>query len=170
MRSQMSSEVKWKNHEENINIIKEQYKQVQKVYTTRMEDYEQKLKNLEAKYKQLDFKRNSEIEGFINENNLIRKRMKSYEEYVHKLKQMTIGGLDQKRMTEIQQEIGNTEGKFGNGSRHFKKSLDDFKNKLVSTYKNRDIPEHDEGFNDGRSINEEINEHSYNDGPEMEMI
>jgi len=33
-----------KNHEENINIIKEQYKQVQKIYAQRIEDYEQKIK------------------------------------------------------------------------------------------------------------------------------
>jgi hypothetical protein len=80
-----------KNHEENINIIKEQYKQIQKIYTSRVKELENKLKNLTDKHKNLENKRNYEIEGFINEANLMRKRLKSYEEYVVKLRKATTG-------------------------------------------------------------------------------
>jgi hypothetical protein len=83
MRSQV------KTHEENINIIKEQYKQIQKIYTTRVKELENKLKQLTDKYKNLENRRSNEIEGYINEINLMRKRMKSYEDYVMKLKRFS---------------------------------------------------------------------------------
>jgi len=92
--------------------------------------------------------------------------MKSYEHYVYKLKQMTIGGLDNKRMTDINQELENTQGKFNDGSQHFKKSLNSFQNKLVSAYRGKDVPEHDEEINQ-RSMNDENYD---NDDPQMEMI
>jgi len=162
-----------KNHEENINIIKEQYKQIQKIYNSRIEDYEVKVKKLTEKYKSLDFKRNNEIEGFINENNLIRKRMKSYEDYVHRLKQITNGGLDIKKLNDINREIEGSQEKFFTGTKHFKKSLDSFKNKLVRSNKGNNDDEEEYEANDQRSMNEEINNHSYNrdfEGAEMEMI
>jgi len=99
MRSQV------KTHEENINIIKEQYKQIQKIYTTRVKELENKLKQLTDKYKGLEFRRNNEIEGYINEINLMRKRMKSYEDYALKLKKISQGD-------EEGNEMGNTTEKF----------------------------------------------------------
>jgi len=92
--------------------------------------------------------------------------MKSYEHYVYKLKQMTIGGLDNKRMTDLTNEIDNTQGKFNEGSKHFKQSVDTFQDKLVHAYKNKDFPEHDEEYVQ-RSMNDEIN---YNEDAQMEMI
>jgi hypothetical protein len=81
-----------KTQEENNNIIKEQYKQIQKIYTTRVKELEDKLKYLTDKYKNLETKRSNEIEGYINEINLMRKRLKSYEEYVGKVRRYLAGG------------------------------------------------------------------------------
>ncbi len=77
-----------KSHEENINIIKEQYKQIQKIYTNRVKELEDKVKSLTDKYNTLDNKRNYELEGYLNEINMIRRRVKSYEEYIYKLRRM----------------------------------------------------------------------------------
>jgi coiled-coil domain-containing protein 77 len=77
-----------KANEENINIIKEQYKQIQKIYTNRVKELEDKVKALTDKYNALDNKRNYELEGYLNEINMIRRRVKSYEEYVYKLRRM----------------------------------------------------------------------------------
>ncbi len=94
MRSQV------KTHEENINIIKEQYKQIQKIYTSKVKELESKLKQLTDKYKILENRRNNEIEGYINEINLMRKRMKSYEDYALKVKRMT-NNMDEREGYEI---------------------------------------------------------------------
>lgn len=93
MRSQVKSQ------EENLNIMKEQYKQIQKVYNDKVKDLESKLKNLTEKCKNMENKRNYEIEGYINEIKLMRQRLKSYEDYVSKLRRMTEGGVD--RYTQI---------------------------------------------------------------------
>lgn len=89
MRSQV------KNHEENINIIKEQYKQIQKIYTSRVKELESKLKSLNDKYKTLETRRANEIEGYINEINMMRKRLKSYEDYVGKLRRVNFEGVNE---------------------------------------------------------------------------
>jgi hypothetical protein len=69
-------------------------------------DLEKKLKNISEKYKILETRRNNEIEGFLNEIKLIRKRMKTYENYVYKLKQMTSGGaIDVKKLNDINRGI-----------------------------------------------------------------
>ncbi len=71
-----------------------------------MSDLEKKLKNISEKYKILETRRNNEIEGFLNEIKLIRKRMKTYENYVYKLKQMTSGGaIDIKKLNDINRGI-----------------------------------------------------------------
>jgi len=92
-----------KNYEENINIIKEQYKQIQKIYTNKVNELQEKLKKLTNKYNLIEGRRNNEIVGYINEINLIRRRMKSYEEYIHKLKILTHGMTDNTK--EIINEI-----------------------------------------------------------------
>jgi hypothetical protein len=75
-----------KTQEENNNIIKEQYKQIQKIYTSRVKELEDKLKALTDKHKTSENRRGNETQGYINEINLMRKRLKSYEEYVAKIR------------------------------------------------------------------------------------
>lgn len=92
-----------KGHEENINIIKEQYKQIQKIYTNRVKELEDKVKQLTDKYNVLDNKRNYEIEGYLNEINMIRKRVKSYEEYIYKLRRMA--QANQNNLQDLNSEL-----------------------------------------------------------------
>lgn len=128
-----------KNHEENITIIKEQYKQIQKIYSTRVSELEAKLKTLTDKYKNLEAKRNGEIQGYINEINLIRKRMRSYEEWIYKLKKLTQGGSD-KDYEEINNgiyksyfrfiELNYNHPNFASGTQNFKSDMDQLEKKL----------------------------------------
>jgi len=145
--------IKQKNQDEHINIIKEQYKQVQKIHNSRTDDLNSKLKILDKKYTLLEAKRNNEIEGFVNEINLIRKRMKSYENYVHNLKQMTIKGKDSIKLTEINNKLAETEEKYFNGTRTFKNDLDNFEQRLIEN-KNYTEPK-DEEAEDENCIKEE---------------
>jgi len=101
----------------------------------------------------LEAKRNNEIEGFVNEINLIRKRMKSYENYVHNLKQMTIKGKDSIKLTEINNKLAETEEKYFNGTRTFKNDLDNFEQRLIEN-KNYTEPK-DEEAEDENCIKEE---------------
>ena len=48
----------------------------------------------------MENRRNNEIEGYINEINLMRKRMKSYEDYALKVKRMT-NNMDEREGYEI---------------------------------------------------------------------
>jgi type I site-specific restriction endonuclease len=102
-----------KTQEENNNIIKEQYKQIQKIYTNRVKELEEKLKNLTDKYKNMENKRNFEFEGYINEINLMRKRMKSYEDYVAKIREAVslkggVENVDDDQADGILQEMERT--------------------------------------------------------------
>jgi hypothetical protein len=107
-----------KSHEENNNIIKEQYKQIQKIYTTRVKELEDKIKALQDKYKNLEQKRNYEIEGYINEIALMRKRVRSYEEYLYKLRRMAQGSED--RLSEIDSNLKSNSEKFFEETNQFK--------------------------------------------------
>jgi hypothetical protein len=109
-----------KAHEENINIIKEQYKQIQKIYTGRVKELEDKVRMLQDKYKNLEQKRNYDIEGYINEINLIRKRVRSYEEYLYKLRRMAQGSED--RLSEIDTDLRANSDKFFEETNKFKVS------------------------------------------------
>lgn len=108
--------IKVKTHEENGNIIKEQYKQIQKIYTVRVKELEMKLKTLTDKQKNMENKRNYDLEGYINEMNLMRKRIKSFEEYIHKLRKMTYGNNDRSGEigTNLQANHDNFSGELGN--------------------------------------------------------
>jgi hypothetical protein len=116
-----------KAHEENINIIKEQYKQIQKIYTSRVKELEDKVKALQDKYKTLEQKRNYEIEGYINEIHLIRRRIRSYEEYLYKLRRMAQGSED--RLSEIDSDLKANSQQFFEETNKFK--VTSFNNSLI---------------------------------------
>jgi hypothetical protein len=103
-----------KTQEENNNIIKEQYKQIQKIYSTRVKELEEKLKYLTDKYKNLENKRNNEIEGYINEINMMRKRLKSYEEYIGKVRRYLANGdeVDSEEAKRVINDMENTKVNF----------------------------------------------------------
>lgn len=74
-----------RTQEENANIIKEQYKQIQKIYTSKVKSLTEQLKTLGDKCKLLESRKNLDIEGYINEIGLMKKRLKSYQDYAKKI-------------------------------------------------------------------------------------
>lgn len=107
-----------RTHEENSNIIKEQYKQIQKIYNSRVKELEMKLKNLTERQKNMENKRNYDLEGYINEIALMRKRMRSFENYIHKVRKMTYGTTD--RTGEICNNLDENQDNFSGELRNFK--------------------------------------------------
>ena len=71
--------------EEAANLIKEQYKQIQKIYGDRVNDLNQKTNNLIEKINFLQNNKNFLIEGYINEIELMRKRLIGYRNFAVKL-------------------------------------------------------------------------------------
>ena len=71
--------------EEAANLIKEQYKQIQKIYGDRVNDLNQKTNNLIEKINFLQNNKNFLIEGYINEIELMRKRLIGYRNFSVKL-------------------------------------------------------------------------------------
>lgn len=107
-----------RTHEENSNIIKEQYKQIQKIYNSRVKELEMKLKNLTERQKNMENKRNYDLEGYINEIALMRKRMRSFENYINKVRKMTYGTTD--RIGEIGNNLDENQDNFSGELRSFK--------------------------------------------------
>ena len=71
--------------EEAANLIKEQYKQIQKIYFDRTNDLNQKTNNLIEKINFLQNNKNFLIEGYLNEIELMRKRLIGYRNFAVKL-------------------------------------------------------------------------------------
>ena len=71
--------------EEAANLIKEQYKQIQKIYSDRVNDLNEKTKNLIEKIYFLENKKSFLIEGYINEINLMRKRLIEFRNFAVKI-------------------------------------------------------------------------------------
>ena len=71
--------------EEAANLIKEQYKQIQKIYGDRVNDLNQKTNNLIEKINFLQNNKNFLIEGYINEIELMRKRLIGFRNFAVKL-------------------------------------------------------------------------------------
>jgi hypothetical protein len=125
-----------RNYEEQNNLIKEQYKQVQKVFTNKLKDMEDKLTTMTSKYKLLESRRNNEHEGYLNEICLIRQRVKSYEDYIYKLKMYTHGKID--RTNLINNDLNHNEKDFVQGSNNLKKQLNSFEKMLLNNQNNVD--------------------------------
>lgn len=118
-----------KVYEEQNALIKEQYAQVQKIYTQKLGDLEGKLKVKTQKYKLLENKRNNELEGFLNEMASIRKRMKSYEDYIYKLKLYTNGDIDKSGL--IQSDLRQNEADFRRGADKLKNQMNNLSKRIV---------------------------------------
>lgn len=74
-----------RSQEENANIIKEQYEQIQKIYTSKVKNLTQQLKDIAERCKLIEERKNFSVEGYINEIKLMRKRLKTYQDYVRKV-------------------------------------------------------------------------------------
>ena len=83
-----------KSKEENANLVKEQYKQIQKIYADKVGDLENKLKIITTKCRELESMEGIQVEGYITEMKRLRKELKDYENYVNQLKKMAMGNVD----------------------------------------------------------------------------
>lgn len=121
-----------KNYEDQNNLIKEQYKQVQKVYNNKLADLEDRLSKMTNKYKILETKRNNELEGYLTELNMIRKRIKSYEDYVYKLKLYTHGPYD--KSDYIKEEMMKNNDEFMKGIDKLNKNVNNFERDIINNH------------------------------------
>jgi hypothetical protein len=77
-----------------------------------------KLKLLSDKQMNMERKRNFDLEGYKNEMKLIRQRVKSFEDYVNKLRKMTYGNTD--RRSEINSLMDDNNRNFTEDINNFK--------------------------------------------------
>lgn len=90
--SSLRNQVKAK--EENANLVKEQYKQIQKIYADKVSDLESKLRQISTKCRDLESMEGIQVENYAEEMKRLRKQIKDYENYVNQLKNMTKGNVD----------------------------------------------------------------------------
>ena len=77
-----------------------------------------KLKNLSDKQINIERRRNFDLEGYKNEMKLIRQRVKSFEDYVNKLRKMTYGNTD--RRSDINSLMNEKDREFSDNINNFK--------------------------------------------------
>lgn len=118
-----------RTQEENGNLIKEQYKQIQKIYNSKVKDIGEKVTMITAKCKRLESLKNLQVEGYINEISLMRKRLKSYEDYVTKLRKKTeVMGIGDQKINKDQMRNNKEErqNNMMNNSNNLRESNDDY--------------------------------------------
>ena len=79
--------------DQKTKIIRAQYEQLQKKFEPSIKKLENKSKTLINKCKYLEGKKLNEYIGYINEIELMRKRIKSFREYAEKINKKTGGDL-----------------------------------------------------------------------------
>ena len=102
-----------KKKEENANLVKEQYKEIEKIYADKLNELENKYNATLDKYNDLIGleKENSQIENdYIQNIQNLRNSMKKYEMYIKKLKKLTQGEESNSKVIEHITEANN--GKF----------------------------------------------------------
>lgn len=153
-----------KQKEDHNALIKEQYSQIQKLYSDKLIDLEEKLKNKTQKLKIIEFKRNNDLEGFLNEMSQIRKRMKSYENYVYKLKQY----LNQDTITnkQLKEDLEYNESDFNSGLNKLKADMSKFEKRIISGDKSHDQTQ--DQMNNQRESNDYNNNFNFDDNNENE--
>lgn len=152
--SALSKQIKIK--EDQNQLIKDQYQQFQSLYKSKVSELEKKLKEKSTKLKIIEGKRRNELEGVLNELALIRKRVKSYEDYVYKLKQFTDGEKDLTQQIKEDLKINNS---------NFLKGLDGL-NRKINDFEKRIINQEENFQNDDLENRNSVN--NYNRGDDKE--
>ncbi|MCQ2821544.1 MAG: hypothetical protein MJ252_30165, partial [archaeon] len=96
---------------ESANIIKEQYNQIQKIYTSKVKNLKNQLTGITEKCKLMEERKNFNIEGYINEIKLMRKRLQTYQDYVRKI-MLQVEKMAAKSIEENKGEEPNNELKY----------------------------------------------------------
>ncbi|MCQ2816005.1 MAG: hypothetical protein MJ252_01955, partial [archaeon] len=80
--------------EDAANLVKEQYKQIQKIYADKVNELETQLSNLMNKYRVLEAQQGIKVEDYMDEIVRLRKALKGQEKYINDLRKMTHGFED----------------------------------------------------------------------------
>ena len=124
--SSLRNQVKAK--EENANLVKEQYKQIQKIYADKVCDLETKLRQISTKCRDLESMEGIQVENYVEEMKRLRKQIKDYENYVNQLKSMTKGNVD--NYEEIKNKTMESNGLFFQQTRKTEEELNVLRKKL----------------------------------------
>ena len=159
-----------KKKEENANLVKEQYKEIEKIYADKLNELENKYNATLDKYNDLIGleKENSQIENdYIQNIQNLRNSMKKYEMYIKKLKKLTQGEESNSKVIEHITEANN--GKFISDSDNTLNEIAAVREQLIADlkeYKKRKLnnenymnPQFTQNENDDNS--EEQNDNNY---------
>lgn len=124
-----------KSHQEQNNLIKEQYKQIQNMYNENTANLSIKLKEKIKKFNILENKRKNDLKGFLAEINLIRQKIFSYENYIFKLKQYSNVASNIDNTKQIKADIDLNEKDFLKGTNDLKIKLDSMNDRLQASQK-----------------------------------
>lgn len=176
-----------RSKEDHANLVKEQYKQVQKIYADKVNELETKLSNLTDKHRMLESQQDIKVDNYLNEIIKLRKHMKLKEKYVSELKKMGYDFVD--NYDNINNFLNDTSQQFFNESNSIDNSLAQLSLKLENELRNfnkltknggikpNDEEEYDfnnnneDGFNQNNNIeNEQFNNNinnnnNFNDEP-----
>ena len=95
-----------RNEDQKANIIRSQYNELQKQYDPLIKDLIAKSKALINKCKFLENRKLTEYYGYINEIELMKKRIKSFQNYAFKLNKITTAQEDMNNQKEGENENG----------------------------------------------------------------
>ena len=125
-----------KKKEENANLVKEQYKEIEKIYADKLNELENKYNATLDKYNDLIGleKENSQIEkDYIENIQNLRNSMKKYEMYIKKLKKLTQGEESNSKVIEHITEANN--GKFISDSDNTLNEIASVREQLIADLK-----------------------------------
>ena len=168
-----------KKKEENANLVKEQYKEIEKIYADKLNELENKYNATLDKYNDLIGleKENSQIENdYIQNIQNLRNSMKKYEMYIKKLKKLTQGEESNSKVIEHITEANN--GKFISDSDNTLNEIAAVREQLIADlkeYKKRKLnnenymnPQYTQNENDDNSDEQNENEQNENNDEQNE--
>ena len=83
--------------EEKLTLLKEQYANLQSVYVENLRTLEQEYDRIMLRTEGLEYKRDGESETFIDQILALKRRVKNYEDYIKRLKEL----VDKDRAEEL---------------------------------------------------------------------
>ena len=150
-----------KNKEENANLVKEQYKQIQQIYSDKVNELQDKYLKILEKCNELRSRQGIQVEGYIMEMDRLRNELKKYENYTKNLKKMAQGDKDNFKIIEKQTDENNdqfledsskTDAELAELKRRLKEELKEYEKMLKGK----------EGENLARSTNNENDDNDKN--------
>ena len=131
-----------KNKEENANLVKEQYKQIQQIYSDKVNQLQDKYYQILEKYNELRNRQGIQVEGYMIEMDRLRGELKKYENYAKNLKKMAQGNIDNFKIVEKQTDENNnqfledtskTDAELAELKRKLKEELKEYENMIKGT-------------------------------------